>query len=75
MGLATRLEKAAALTTAGLTLTFTSGTPSPAATQIINNGASMTDAETGQFAANVSAQLAAILVDLAELRRVTNAGE
>lgn len=75
MGLNTRLEKADALTATGLTITWTANEPTAAATQTIADGSSMTDAETGQFAANITAQLDAVVVDLAELRSIINAGE
>ena len=75
MGLNTRMEKSDDLTAVGVDLTFSSNAPTPGTTQTIANGSSMTDAESGQFAANVEAQLAAIVADLAELKSVCNAGE
>ena len=75
MGLNTRLEKSDDLTAEGVELTFTANEPTPSATQTIADGDSMTAAESGQFAANVAAQLAAIVADLAEVKRVLNAGE
>lgn len=75
MGVNVRMETVPALNTSNLDLTFTANAPTPADTQTIADGSSMTAAESGQFAANVEAKLAAIVLDLTALRAAINAGE
>ena len=75
MGLNTRLEKADALTTTPLAITWTANAPTAAATQTIADGDTPTVAELGQSVANFAAIINQISADLIELRSIVNAGE
>jgi hypothetical protein len=75
MGINTRLEKADALTTEPLVITWSSNKPTAAATQTIANGTVPTVAELGQSVANFAAIIDQIKADLVELRSIINAGE
>ena len=75
MGINTRLEKADALTTVPLVITWSSNEPTAAATQTIANGTVPTVAELGQSVANFAAIIDQIKADLVELRSIINAGE
>ena len=75
MGINTRLEKADALTTDPLVVTWTANAPTAAATQTIADGDTPTVAELGQSVANLVANVTQISADLAELRSILNAGE
>ena len=75
MGVNTRLEKADALTTVPLVITWSSNEPTAAATQTIANGTVPTVAELGQSVANFAAIIDQIKADLVELRSIINAGE
>ena len=75
MGINTRLEKADALTTDKLVVTWTANAPTASATQTIANGTIPTVAELGQSVANLVANISQIQADLTELRSILNAGE
>lgn len=75
MGINTRLEKADALDTSAITITWTANEPTAGTTQTIADGSVPTVAELGQYVANINAQLDNLVADLAELRSILNAGE
>jgi hypothetical protein len=75
MGINTRLEKADALTSAPLVITWSSNAPTPALTQTIANGTVPTVAELGQSVANFERIITRMSADLIELRSIINAGE
>ena len=75
MGINTRLEKADALDTVPLVITWTENAPTAAATQTIANGTVPTVAELGQSVANFAAIIDQIKADLVELHSIINAGE
>ena len=75
MGINTRLEKADALTSSTLAITWTANEPTAATTQTIADGDSPTVAETGQAIANLTAIVNQMNADLIELRSIINAGE
>ena len=75
MGINTRLEKAGALTTVPVVLTWSSNEPTPSAAQTIANGTVPTVAELGQWVRNQEAVMSQISADLVELRSILNAGE
>lgn len=75
MGINTRLEKADALTTTPLVITWTANEPTASATQTIADGDVPTVAELGQSVANFAAIINQISADLIELRSIINAGE
>ena len=75
MGLNTKFQKVSQSAITALDLTFTANAPTPSDTQTIANGSSMTDAESGQFAANVEAKLAEMTTMINSLRSAINAGE
>lgn len=67
-----RTSKIAAATSEDIDITWTSNEPTAAITQTIADGASPTVAETGQYIANMAAQLAKLLADVADLRTKLN---
>lgn len=75
MGINTRIEAATAQTTDGLAITFTANEPTASSTQTVADGDVPTVAETGQFMANVEAQIAKMKADLESLYAIVNAGE
>ena len=76
MGLNTRLEKAADQTsTAGLTITWTTGEPTAATTQTIADGGTPTVAELGQSVANLTAIVNQLQADVTAMYATLNAGE
>ena len=58
----------AAPTAEAIVVTWSSNTPTPAVTQTISNGSSVTDGETGQWIANMEAQLGKIVADAVTYR-------
>lgn len=75
MGINTRLEKAAALTTVPVVLTWSANEPTASAAQTIADGTVPTVAELGQWVRNQEAVMSQIQADLVELRSILNAGE
>lgn len=75
MGINTRLEKADALTSSTLTITWTANEPTASTTQTIADGDVPTVAELGQSVANLTAIVNQMNADLIALHAVVNAGE
>ena len=75
MGINTRLEKADALTTVPVVMTWTANEPTASSTQTIADGTVPTVAELGQWVRNQEDVMSQILADLTELRSIINAGE
>lgn len=62
----------AAATSEDIDITWTSNEPTPAIIQTIADGSSPTVVETGQYIANMAAQLKKLLVDVADIRTKLN---
>ncbi len=62
----------AAATSEDIDITWTANEPTAAITQTIADGAAPTVVETGQYIANMAAQLAKLLADVADIRTKLN---
>ncbi len=65
-------SKIDAATAEDIVITWTANEPTAAVTQTIADGAAPTVVETGQYIANMAAQLAKVLADIADLRTKLN---
>lgn len=67
-----RTAKITAATSEDVVITWSANEPTAAVTQTIADGASPTVVETGQYIANMAAQLKKLLADVADLRTKLN---